>query len=168
MNKNYYRGRPKKGTLNALWVYGAYYEHEPPILCPIAISDRKEEKPKPFIIRTAFADWSLPRQVEHIPIEEGSQGQFTGIMARKSYRGEAEVDLMLFEDDIVEFNNTEGQIFRKAVKWNDKLLCFMVGNMPYMKLYESQYIQPSQLLFEIIGNTLDNPELLLEENMNAN
>jgi len=156
MNKNYYRGRPKKGMLNTLWVYGAYYEHDPPL---IAIGEQKE-KPKPYIVRTGFADWSLPRPAEHVPIEEGSQGRFTGLMARKSYRGETEMDLMIFENDIVEFSNTEGQTFRKVIKWNDKLLCFVVGNMPYMKLYESQYIQPSQLIFEIVGNTFDNPEFL--------
>jgi len=62
--------------------------------------------------------------------------------------------------DIIEFSNTDGQIFRKEVKWDSNLLCIMIGNMPYIKLFESGYIQPSKLVCKVIGNVYDNPELL--------
>jgi len=101
MTKNLYRGKPVAGTVSEPWVYGAYYRHEPPL---IAFGEQKE-KIKPFIVRTAFADWNMPRQAEHVPIVEGSQGQFTGLFAVESHRGEKEEDLMIFEGDILDFED---------------------------------------------------------------
>jgi len=148
MNKNYYRGKP----LNSKepWVYGAYYEHQPPLVC---IGEQKE-KPKSYIVRTAFGDWNMPRQVEHVPIEEGSQGQYLGINAKWSYRGEKEEDLMIFEGDIVEFASTEGETYRKEIIWDDRSLCYLLGNFSYEKLFESQYFNPPNN-FRIIGSALE-------------
>ena len=65
-----------------------------------------------------------------------------------------------YEDDIIEFRDTEGRKYRKRITWDEKLLCYSIGNIPYKDLYNSAYIQPSKLIFDIIGNAHENPELL--------
>ena len=67
-----------------------------------------------------------------------------------------------YEDDVIEFQNTEGRLYRKRIQWDAKLLCFSVGGIPYKDLYNSAFIQPSKLIFDIIGNVHENPRLLEE------
>jgi len=68
-----------------------------------------------------------------------------------------------YEDDVIEFQSTEGQLYRKRIKWDDKLLCYLIGNMPYQKIFESAYFHIHQN-FLILGNIYENPELLEAEN----
>jgi len=72
-------------------------------------------------------------------------------------------DKLAYEDDIIEFNNTEGTMFRKIIKWDERYLCWMIGNIPYFDLFNSSYIQPSKLVFEIIGNIHENLDLVEKE-----
>jgi hypothetical protein len=147
MTKNYYRGKPANGSTP--WVYGAYYEHEPPL---IAFGEQKE-KIKPFIVRTKFADWSMPRQAEHVPIKQESEGQFTGKLAGKSYRGAKEEDLMIFEKDILEYMCGDLR-WRGIVEWIDQKAVFYIHG--YGRL--GDYITEE---FAIIGNTVENPDMKL-------
>jgi uncharacterized phage protein (TIGR01671 family) len=66
----------------------------------------------------------------------------------------------IFEGDIVEFHNTEGQIFRQVVRWDKKLLCYSYGVMPYKNIVESSYYHNLDENVNVIGNIYDNPELL--------
>jgi len=150
MTKNLYRGKPLNSTVP--WVYGAYYEHEPPL---IAIGEQKE-KPKPYIIRTAFADWDMPRQVEHIPIVEKTVGQFTGLMAQESNRGMRDEDLMIFENDILELStiiNGEKKKWKAVVIWDTERLAFFLKGYGLLGNYTLHRMA-------IIGNMVDSPELL--------
>jgi len=62
--------------------------------------------------------------------------------------------------DIVLYSNTEGKLFQGELIWVEELCCLYIGvMMPYHKLYDSAYIQPSKLQFEILGNIHQNPEL---------
>lgn len=71
----------------------------------------------------------------------------------------------IFEDDIIEFPDTEGHIFKKRIIWDDRELCYTVGGIPYEKLFNSAYIHRSQLNnCKILGNYYQNPELLEETN----
>ena len=71
----------------------------------------------------------------------------------------------IYDEDIIEFYNTEGKILRKVITWNEKLLCYFVGNMPYDTLYNSAYIHRQKLLdCEVIGNSIENPELMESQN----
>lgn len=90
--------------------------------------------------------------------------QFTGLFGYKPYHTpemvDAKADQEAYYGDIIRFSNTEGRIFVKQLWWSEELQCTMVGNMPYYRLHESGYIQPSKLVFQIIGNIHDNPEIL--------
>ena len=63
-----------------------------------------------------------------------------------------------YEDDVIQFQNTEGKIFKKRIIWDDKSLCYLLGNMPYQKIVESAYFH-TPLKFLILGNVYENPEL---------
>ena len=65
-----------------------------------------------------------------------------------------------YEGDIIEFVNTEGQIYRKEIIWDEKLCTICFGNISYEQLRESGYHQPSKIIFEIIGNIYETPKLL--------
>ena len=69
---------------------------------------------------------------------------------------------MIFEGDIVRFWNTEGQEYIKVILWDDKYLCYNIGNMSYQTIFDSPFFQPSEVRLEVIGNIHDNPELLKE------
>jgi hypothetical protein len=83
--------------------------------------------------------------------------QFTGL--KSSDKGGLPIKDAYY-GDIIRFYNTEGHEYIKALSWDDHMKCLMVGNYPYHQLYESGYIQPSKLEFEIIGNIYQNPELI--------
>jgi hypothetical protein len=83
--------------------------------------------------------------------------QFTGL--KSSDKGGMPIK-EAYDGDIIRFYTTEGNEYTKVLSWNEEMKCLMVGNIPYHQLYESGYIQPSELEFEIIGNIFENPELI--------
>jgi len=84
--------------------------------------------------------------------------QFTGLKSYKFNTISEEEDC--YYGDIIRFSDTEGKIYIKEVWWSKEFQSTMIGNLPYYKLYESAFIQPSKLEFEILGNIYENQELL--------
>ena len=130
-----------KRTDNGEWVEGYLYEHEPPLVC-IVPENYVPEPSKWFIVRTAFADWNLPRQVEFVEVNPYSVGQYTGLKDKNGKR--------IFEGDILEFRAGRSHI----VRFEDG--CFIFTGTAIPVRYADK--------FEVIGNIHDNPELLEEAN----
>lgn len=61
-------------------------------------------------------------------------------------------------NDVILYQNTEGKTFKAILWFDDVENCLMVGGVPYHKLYNSGFIQPSKLEFEIIGSIYTMPE----------
>jgi uncharacterized phage protein (TIGR01671 family) len=58
------------------WVYGYYYQHEPPIQC-IVPKDYIPDKPQHYIVQSGFADWHMGRPIDYIEILPDTLGQYT-------------------------------------------------------------------------------------------
>ena len=78
--------------------------------------------------------------------------QFSGLISMDNKKA--------YFNDIIEYQNTEGEAKKALIWYDEQLHCLMVGNFPYHKLYNSGFIQPSKLEFFIIGNLRQNPELI--------
>jgi hypothetical protein len=87
-----------------------------------------------------------------------SVSQFTGLQSSDGGCGLPVKDC--YFGDIIEFFDTDGGKHVAEVKWNNELMGVQIGDTMYLRFYESGYFQPSKLEFQIIGNVIDNPELL--------
>lgn len=83
----------KARSLNSReFVEGYLYEHCPPLQC-IVDKDYVPEKSSWFVLKTSFADWNMPRQVDFIEIDKDTICSCTGLRDKN--------DKYIFEHDIV-------------------------------------------------------------------
>lgn len=62
---------------NGEWVYGSYYQHQPPLV-GLVPKDYVPAEPEHYIIQSGFADWNLPRPIDCIKVDVSTVGQFGG------------------------------------------------------------------------------------------
>lgn len=119
-------------TIGGEWVYG---------LLSQSFAKHGQPKEKGFYISNrAGMPWAYHVRPETISL-------FTGLIAidgEEAYYG-----------DIIKFYDTEGVEYVHKILWSEELHCTMIGTIPYQKLFESGFIQPSKLLFTIIGNQFE-------------
>ena len=141
------------------WVYGYYYEHQPPMQCKTS-KDYVPEKPKSYILQTGFADWNMPRPVDFIEVDPGTVGQCTGVKdckrTVKYSKGQP-----IYVGDIVIVNyglkdRKENIINEQNCKGYLAIIKFEDG------MFTHGWCEPElngERLY-VIGNIYDNPELL--------
>ena len=122
---------------NGDWVEGYLYEHEPPLVGIVSEKDEPEAS-KWFIARTGFADWNMPRPVEFVEVDSSTVGQYTGLKDKKGKR--------IFDGDILSIWNESHDV----VVFEDG--AFDLENTSIPIRFANK--------FEVIGNIMDNPELL--------
>jgi len=121
-----------KSIKNGKWEHGYLYVHEPPLQCLVP-ENYVAEKSKYYILKTAFADWNMIRQVEFTEVDPETVGQFTGLYDNSETR--------IFEGDVVEYEEERGVVsFSEGSFWID-----FDGWTNVMSEFNSQEL-------EIIGN----------------
>lgn len=77
-----------------------------------------------------------------LPSTDVEEGVFSGLFATDGTPAKT--------GDKIRFVTTEGQVLEHVIWYSNNYQCIMVGPVPYFKLYESGFIQPSKLRFEIV------------------
>lgn len=138
---------------NGEWTEGYLYEHEPALVGIVSENDVPEPS-KWFIVRTAFADWNMPRRAEFIEVDPSTVCQYTGLKDKNGKR--------IFEGDILgsRYDNLyPDDVAIEVVKWfRNGWYIQQENNLPDA-LCEYGVLPYS----EVIGNAHDNPELFKEE-----
>ena len=130
-----FRGKRKD---NNEWVYGFYYEHQPPLEC---IGDGRRKKPEAYIINTGFADWSMTRPVQYTEVYRDTVGQY----AEKKNKNGKEI----YEGDKLRFRDCYNHIYvEKVLEYEYSQ--FGVSGFDFWLVAERS---------EIIGNIIENPEV---------
>lgn len=145
MNTILFRGKRKD---NGEWVEGFYYEHEPPLQC-FTTKGQEQEKSKSYILKTGFADWNMPRQVDFIEVIPETVGQFTGKCDMYGTN--------IFEGDIILWKDWKGVIRKADVRYDAEWNRFCVWYNGAESAGVNKHLSAD---IEIVGNIHDNPGLL--------
>lgn len=138
---------------NGEWIHGFLYRHDPPLH---AFGKDPNERPSYFIHKTGFADWNMQRPVDQFEIDEKSIGLSTGLTGMYNKPD------FIYESDIVSW---KGENY--IVEWSERDARFYLAKI-FPKHHESGISLPQThwnmptdgLFLTIIGNAIDNPELL--------
>lgn len=80
-----------------MWVEGVYFKHYNRQVSPLG-DELKPEDIDHLIIRSGFADWNMPRQLEAVPINPDTVCERTDKLdVKKNY---------IWENDVIEFEDT--------------------------------------------------------------
>jgi len=131
---------------NGEWVEGYIYEHQPPLQC---VSSDEPEKSKWYILRTAFADWNMPRGIEMVEVIPETVSQFTGLTDRNGKK--------IFEGDIV--NCYEYECCGKIIYSEDGTGFYFLVALEEGG-FEDEHLYDYAGELSIVGNIFDNPKLL--------
>ena len=138
-----YRGKRKD---NNEWVHGGFYKHQLKTPSPIV---PKGEKPEEIeyayiIVVSGFSDWNMPKPLLAYEITFESIGIFFGYFDIKGNK--------IFTGDIVKLNDYHGQRIVEIKFYNG--IFYYTGDG-----FSDEHIRNAKDI-EIIGNIIENPELL--------
>lgn len=130
------------------WVEGFYYEHGAPLQC---VGNPKEKKiDKYCIVRSAFADWNMPRQIEFIEVIPETVGQYINQVDRNLKK--------IYEGDVLQ----DAQGHKYIVRLSDGNCGFIAEPIQKSRIWPNLNSGSTKYL-EVIGNITDNPEMLESE-----
>lgn len=133
---------------NGEWVEGFYYEHGGPLQCLGGLKGCPIDKT--CIVRTAFGDWDMPRQVEFIEVVPETAGQYINQVDRNLKK--------IYENDILQDNRGN----KYCVRWSDGN-CGFIAEPIFKRNIWPNLNSGSTKYLEVIGNCHDNSELLESE-----
>jgi uncharacterized phage protein (TIGR01671 family) len=143
---------------NGKWVEGCYVNHLTRMLCPIG-DFLKEGDEKHYIVKSGFADWNMPRDLEFVEVIPETVGQSTGRTDKNGKR--------VFEGDIlcadtgrrwVNGNCTDYTQYVVVVYNSQKARFEILGKLGQSHKALDQVIDKCSAT--VAGNIHDNPELL--------
>lgn len=118
-----------------------------------ALCSESEKESKWYILKTAFADWNMPRKIEMTEVDPETICQSTGI-TDKNGREIWENDIVIFTDVYSTESGYAETDCTGQVKWSKEEACFCVTERLSAESWE--VLQEC----DVIGNIFDNPELL--------
>lgn len=148
------------------WVTGYFVKHLPYTPAPLRTEEETErikDDFKYYITQDGFSDWCLPRGIDFIEVEKESVGQFTGMLDKNKKE--------IYNGDIVriypEQTDCDNEKVIYEIFYEDstcQYLCnpFIQGkeDKPLRGIEEFSIPLEEDINIEIIGNIIDNPELL--------
>lgn len=136
---------------NGEWVEGYYIYHIKRTPCVFGDSVKPEDE-QHVIMKDGFSDWNMPRDTVHYDIDPSTLCQYTGLTDKNGRK--------IWENDIVKHYNVPWeptQFTKGVIYWNGE-------NLRYERSSEYTPEKPatvnSSCVYEVIGNSFDNPELL--------
>lgn len=138
------------------WVYGSYFNHIKRTLCPMGDCLKKEDC-QPLIIQDGFSDWNMPRGIVGIDVDPNTICKNTSIIDINHKE--------VFTKDIVKVKSSStGKEKLYYIDFDKTRFHFGFCEINHGYCFSLEELLEKEigdeLSIEIIGNTIDTPELL--------
>ena len=132
------------------WFYGSYYKTAKTTYCFANDCEAHPDNIEHYILFDMMTDWGLPNKKLRVDINPDTLCEYTQMHDKKNQR--------IYEGSIVQ-TEYETKEDRFVVVWDDNFAGFIIKGYDILDTLSAQQV-------EVIGNIIDNPELLLKEDKN--